>query len=108
MGRGGLCLECIRVALDQNEVVKAAREGAGGEEKSLRVAAFAPNERAEKADRLLVVFNQDLVGDEQDRTSRRLDSFLIEPSAKGIGSGTERTQWSSSSKNLFRRGIVFQ
>ena len=93
----------------RNEVVKAAREGAEvGEEKTLRVAALEPKERAEKADRLLVVFNQDLVGENKIGQAVGWTPFLIEPSAKGIGSGTGRTQWSSSSTNLFRRGIVFQ
>ena len=68
----------------RNEVVKAAREGAEvGEEKSLRVAALEPKERAEKADRLLVVFNQDLVGENKIGQAVGWTPFLIEPSAKG-------------------------
>ena len=56
-------LLCIR-----NELVKAAREGSeDGAKKAhgLEVTAVEPKERAEKADRLLVVFNQDLVADEK-------------------------------------------
>ena len=67
----------------KNEVVKAGRESSGEDEKSLRVTAFAPNERAEKADRLLVVFNQDLVGDDKIGQAVGWTPFRIEPSAEG-------------------------
>ena len=84
-------LNAVGLLWIRNEVVNAGRVGAeGGNEKSLRVVAFEPKERAEKADRLLVVFNEDLVGEDKIGQAVGWTPFQIEPSAEGSGLGNRK------------------
>ncbi|MBN38424.1 MAG: hypothetical protein CMI29_08155 [Opitutae bacterium] len=77
-------LNAVGLLWIRNELVKAVREGGAGiHEKSLRVVTVVPKEQAEKADRLLVVLNEDLIGEEKIGQAVGWNPFLIEPAAQG-------------------------
>ena len=59
-------LNAVGLLWIRNELVNADRSSERSEKAhGLEVTAVEPKERAERADRLLVVFNRDLVADEK-------------------------------------------
>ena len=77
-------LNAVGLLWIRNEMVEGVRESiSSSQEVGLRVVALEPKERAERADRLLVVFNQDLVEDKQIGQAVGWSPFLIEPAAQG-------------------------
>jgi uncharacterized protein YfaS (alpha-2-macroglobulin family) len=101
-------LNAVGLLWIRNEVVNADREGAaGGNEKSLRVVALEPKDRAEKADRLLVVFNQDLVGEDKIGQPLGWTPFLIEPSAEGTWIWNRKNAMEFKLDEPLRKGNLF-
>ena len=77
-------LNAVGLLWIRNEMVEGIRESvSSSQEVGLRVVALEPKERAERADRLLVVFNQDLVEDKQIGQAVGWSPFLIDPSVQG-------------------------
>jgi alpha-2-macroglobulin len=77
-------LNAVGLLWIRNEMVEGIRESvSSSQEVGLRVVALEPKKRAERADRLLVVFNQDLVEDKQIGQAIGWSPFLIDPSVQG-------------------------
>ena len=78
-------LNAIGLLWIRNELVNADRSSEQGRQiQGLQVMAFEPNQRVERADRLLVVFNRDLVPDGMIGQPLGWTPFVIEPKAEGI------------------------
>jgi uncharacterized protein YfaS (alpha-2-macroglobulin family) len=81
---GAFALNAVGLLWIRNELVNASRGSErSGKVHGLQVTAVEPKERAERADRLLVVFNRDLIADEKIGKPVGWTPFLIEPSVEG-------------------------
>ena len=92
-------LNAVGLLWIRNELVNTDRSSEQGRQiQGLQVTAFEPNQRVERADRLLVVFNRDLVPDGMIGQPLGWTPFTIEPKAEGI--------WQWNRKNAMEYRLV--
>ncbi|MDC0156759.1 MG2 domain-containing protein [Verrucomicrobia bacterium] len=92
-------LNAVGLLWIRNELVNTDRSSEQGRQiHGLQVTAFEPNQRVERADRLLVVFNRDLVPDGMIGQPVGWTPFTIEPKAEGI--------WQWNRKNAMEYRLV--
>ena len=92
-------LNAVGLLWIRNELVNTDRSSEQGRQiQGLQVTAFEPNQRVERADRLLVVFNRELVPDGMIGQPLGWTPFVIEPKAEGI--------WQWNRKNAMEYRLV--